>query len=103
MILNRKHRQLETRERAEGGVVPVSWRYQVNEMSVVDGLTKRMSPVIGVVMGLNSSSTKAEPQVHHDPGVTYVCCQHERCACSMNFHGDEPLSVTLAKWRDLHG
>lgn len=44
-----------------------------------------------------------KPKVQHDPGVTYICCEHPKCACSMNFHGDEPLSVTLAKWRALHG
>jgi hypothetical protein len=41
--------------------------------------------------------------VQHEPGCTFICCQHEKCACSMNCHGDAPLSVFLAKWQAMHG
>jgi hypothetical protein len=42
-------------------------------------------------------------QVHHEPGVTWICCEHEKCACILN-DGDSPqLSETLAKWQRLHG
>lgn len=44
-----------------------------------------------------------KPQVHHEPGVTYVCCEARRCACAMNGHGDEPLTLFLARWQRLHG
>ena len=44
-----------------------------------------------------------KPQVQHEPGCTFICCQHEKCACSMNCHGDVPLSVFLAKWQESHG
>ena len=41
--------------------------------------------------------------VHHEAGVTWVCCEHADCACVLN-DGDSPhLSETLAKWQRRHG
>lgn len=44
-----------------------------------------------------------KPQVSYEPGCLHIGCEHPKCACSYNGHGDEPLSVTLAKWQELHG
>jgi hypothetical protein len=48
-------------------------------------------------------SKDARPQVAHEPGCTFIECQHEKCACRTNAHGDEPLSMTLQKWQEAHG
>ena len=45
----------------------------------------------------------SRPRVDHEPGCTFIQCEHKECACVMNSHGDEPLSVTLAKWQERHG
>ena len=42
-------------------------------------------------------------QVHHEPGVTWVCCEHEKCACVLNDGDSSSLSETLAKWVRRHG
>ena len=45
----------------------------------------------------------AQPKVSHEPGCTFIECQHDKCACRMNDHGDEPLSAFLARWQNKHG
>ena len=44
-----------------------------------------------------------KPQVQHEPGCTFICCEATNCACAMNGHGDEPLTQFLARWQEMHG
>lgn len=44
-----------------------------------------------------------KPKIDYIPGCLSICCEHDKCSCAMNFHGDEPLSESLAKWQELHG
>jgi len=45
----------------------------------------------------------SKPRVEYEPGCLHIGCEHKNCTCQMNFHGDEPLSVTLARWQERHG
>jgi len=42
-------------------------------------------------------------QVHREEGVTWICCEHAKCACVLNDGDTCKLSDTLAKWQQLHG
>lgn len=46
---------------------------------------------------------EGKPQVSYEPGCLTISCDHEKCVCAMNFHGDEPLSTSLIKWQERHG
>jgi hypothetical protein len=45
----------------------------------------------------------ARPRVQHEPGCTFIACDHERCVCAMTDPGDGPLSALLARWQAVHG
>ena len=46
---------------------------------------------------------ESRPQIHHEPGCTWVCCEANRCACSMVDGGDLTTTGLITKWEGRHG
>lgn len=46
---------------------------------------------------------QASPRVDHEPGCTFIRCEHADCVCAMNDPGDGTLSAFLARWQQRHG
>jgi len=45
----------------------------------------------------------ASPRINHEPGVTWIECDHPKCACRINDGDGLPLPEFVKKWEGRHG